>query len=48
MVYSSADIASGETYSIGYNGTIGGTLQDGIAQGGTYEGYTELGEIQAE
>ncbi len=48
VVYSSADIASGETYSIGYNGTIGGTLQDGIAQGGTYEGYTELGEIRAE
>lgn len=48
VVYSSADIASGETYSIGYNGTIGGTLQDSIAKDGTYEGYTELGEIQAE
>lgn len=48
VVYSSADIESGKTYTIGYNGTIGGTLQDGIAPGGTYEGYTELGEIQAE
>ena len=48
VVFSNASVQSGATYTIGYNGTIAGSLQDGIAQGGTYENYTELGEIQAE
>ncbi|MBQ7378863.1 MAG: carbohydrate-binding domain-containing protein [Clostridia bacterium] len=48
VVYSSADVQSGKTYSIGYNGTLDGTLQDGICSSGTFTDYTELGEIQAE
>lgn len=48
VVLSSADVKSGTTYKIGYNGTVSGTLQDGICKDGTFENYTELGEIQAE
>lgn len=48
VVLSTASVQSGATYTIGYNGTITGTLQDGFCTDGTYENYTELGEIQAE
>ena len=48
VVYSSADVKSGATYTVGYNGTLDGTLQDGILQSGTFTNHTELGEIQAE
>ena len=48
VVFCSADVESGKTYTVGYNGTIGGNVQDGICTGGTYTDYTELGEIQAE
>ncbi len=48
VVFSSPDVKSGETYTIGYGGAIGGNVQDGICKDGTYTDYTELGEIQAE
>lgn len=48
VVFSSPDVKSGKTYTVGYGGTINGTLQDGICKDGTYTAYTELGEIRAE
>ena len=48
VVFSSASVKSGAQYIVGYDGTISGSLQDGICKDGTYTDYTELGEIQAE
>ena len=48
VVFCSPDVKSGKTYTVGYSGTIGGNVQDGICKDGTYTDYTELGEIQAE
>lgn len=48
VVFSSASVKSGEQYIVGFDGTISGSLQDGICKDGTYTDYTELGEIQAE
>ncbi|MBR5881005.1 MAG: carbohydrate-binding domain-containing protein [Clostridia bacterium] len=49
VVLSTGDLVAGESYTVVYNGTLNGTLQDGILQpGGTITDYTELGEIQAE
>ena len=48
VVLSCAEVQSGTKYTVGYDGTLTGELQDGIAIGGTFENYTDLGEIQAE
>ncbi len=49
VVLSTGDLVAGESYTVVYDGTLSGTLQDGILQaGGTMTDYTELGEIQAE
>ena len=48
VVFSHASVNSGAQYTICYDGTIDGSLQDGILTNGTYTDYTELGEIQAE
>ena len=41
MVFSSADIVEGETYTVFTGGTCTGTIADGIYSGGTYSGGTE-------
>ena len=48
VVLSCAEVQSKAKYTVGYDGTLTGELQDGIAIGGTFENYTDLGEIQAE
>ncbi len=47
LVYSSADIVAGETYSIVSGGSFAGEAVDGVIDPTGYTGYTAAGEIEA-
>ena len=43
VVFSSPDVKSGKTYTVGYGGTINGTLQDGICKDGRHSSPSRRG-----
>lgn len=47
IVFSSADLTAGETYSIVGGGSTTGTATDGVIDPATYTGYESMGEIEA-
>jgi hypothetical protein len=47
IVFSSADLTAGETYSIVGGGSTTGTATDGVIDPSTYTGYESMGEIEA-
>ena len=47
IVFSSADLTAGETYSIVGGGSATGTVVDGVIHPSTYTGYESMGEIEA-
>ena len=47
IVFSSADLTAGETYSIVGGGSATGTAVDGVIDPATYTGYESMGEIEA-
>lgn len=47
IVFSSADLTAGETYSIVGGGSTTGTVVDGVIDPATYTGYESMGEIEA-
>ena len=47
IVFSSADLTAGETYSIVGGGSTTGTVVDGVIHPSTYTGYESMGEIEA-
>ena len=47
IVFSSADLTAGETYSIVGGGSTTGTATDGVIHPATYTGYESMGEIEA-
>ena len=47
IVFSSADLTAGETYSIVGGGSTTGTVVDGVIDPSTYTGYESMGEIEA-
>lgn len=47
IVFSSADLAAGETYSIVGGGSTTGTATDGVIDPASYTGYESMGEIEA-
>ncbi len=47
IVFSSADLTAGETYSIVGGGSTTGTATDGMIDPSTYTGYESMGEIEA-
>ena len=47
IVFSSADLTAGETYSIVGGGSTTGTAVDGVIDPSTYTGYESMGEIEA-
>ena len=47
IVFSCADLTSGQTYSVVGGGSFTGEATDGIIDPATYTGYETLGEIQA-
>lgn len=47
IVFSSADLSAGETYSIVGGGSTTGTATDGVIDPSTYTGYESMGEIEA-
>ena len=47
IVFSSADLTTGETYSIVGGGSATGTAVDGVIHPSTYTGYESMGEIEA-
>ena len=47
IVFSSADLTAGATYSIVGGGSATGTVVDGVIDPATYTGYESMGEIEA-
>ena len=47
IVFSSADLTAGATYSIVGGGSATGTNADGVIDPATYTGYESMGEIEA-
>ena len=47
IVFSSADLTAGETYSIVGGGSTTGMVVDGVIDPATYTGYESMGEIEA-
>ena len=47
IVFSSADLTAGETYSIVGGGSTTGTVVDGVIHPSTYTGYESMGDIEA-
>ena len=47
IVFSSAEVTAGETYSIVGGGSTTGTATDGVIDPATYTGYESMGEIEA-
>lgn len=47
IVFSSADLTAGKTYSIVGGGSTTGTATDGVIDPATYTGYESMGEIEA-
>lgn len=45
IVFASADLAQGQTYTISYGGSSTGTVTNGLYNGGSYSGGTELGSF---
>lgn len=46
MVFSSAELVAGQSYTIVSGGSFEGTATDGVIDPATYTGYTSLGEIE--